>query len=68
VEEGLGLALGFGNHGGRDTMVLDVEEAGIFGGVSYLRGEGLTGGEVAIDGAEVNERDFGRQAVTGWGG
>jgi hypothetical protein len=49
-------------------MVLDVEKAGIFGGVSYLRGEGLAGDEVAIDGAEVNEGDFGGQAVAGWGG
>jgi hypothetical protein len=49
-------------------MVLDVEEAGIFGGVSYLRGEGSAGGEVAIDGAEVNEGDFGGPAVAGWGG
>jgi hypothetical protein len=48
-------------------MVLDVEEASIFGGVSYLRGEGSAGGEVAIDGAEVNEGDFGGQAVARWG-
>jgi hypothetical protein len=68
VEEGLGLALGFGNHRGRDPMVLDVEKAGIFGRVSYLRGEGSAGCEVAVDGADVNEGDFRGLTVARWGG
>ena len=68
MEEGLGLALGFGNHRSGDTMVLDVEKAGIFGGVSYLRGESSAGGEVAVDGADVNEGDFRGLTVAGWGG
>jgi hypothetical protein len=49
-------------------MVLDVEKAGIFGGVSYLRGESSAGGEVAVDGADVNEGDFRGLTVAGWGG
>jgi hypothetical protein len=49
-------------------MVLDVKEASIFGGVSYLRGEGSAGGEVAVDGADVNEGDFGGLTVARWGG
>jgi hypothetical protein len=49
-------------------MVLDVEKAGIFGGVSYLRSEGSAGGEVAVDGANVNEGDFRGLTVAGWGG
>ena len=61
-------ALGFGNHRDGDTMVLNVEEASIFGGMSYLRGEGSAGGEVAVDGAKVNEGDFGGPAVARWRG
>jgi hypothetical protein len=49
-------------------MVLDVEKAGIFGGVSYLRSEGSAGGEAAVDGANVNEGDFRGLTVAGWGG
>jgi hypothetical protein len=49
-------------------MVLDVEKASIFGGVSYLRGEGPAGGEVAVDGADVNDGDFRGLTVAGWGG
>ena len=47
-------------------MVLDVEKAGIFGRMSYLRGEGSAGGEVAVDGANVNEGDFRGLTVAGW--
>jgi hypothetical protein len=49
-------------------MVLDVEKARIFRGVSYLRGEGSASGEVAVDGADVNEGDFRGLTVTGWAG
>jgi hypothetical protein len=49
-------------------VVLDVEEAGVFGGVFYLRGEGAAGVEIAVDGAEVDEGDFVGVALARWGG
>ena len=68
VEKRFGLVHGLLDHGGGDPVVLDVEEARVFGGVLYLRGEGFAGGEVAVDAAYVDERDFVWVAFTGWAG
>jgi hypothetical protein len=67
VEECFGLALGFGDYGGGDAVVRDVEEARVFSGVAYSRREGFAGGEVrAADGAEVDKGDFVGVAFAGW--
>ena len=68
VEERLGLVQGFLDHGGGDPVVFDVEEAGVFGGVFDLRGEGAAGGQLAVDRADVDEGDFVGVALAGWGG
>jgi hypothetical protein len=61
------LALGFDDGLGRDAVVRDVEEAGVFGGVADLQGEGSAGGEVGlVDGGEVDEGDFGGLGFARW--